>query len=98
MFWDQQEAVRARRASRQAPGVATSERPRAAAFSTVHPRRTLYDNSLSGSIPSELGSLSVLVSLSLYVNQLTGPIPSELGSISGMRSITTSFLVQCLQS
>ena len=35
----------------------------------------LYDNSLSGSIPTELGNLTNLTSLLLYDNQLSGDIP-----------------------
>ena len=42
----------------------------------------LYDNQLSGSIPSELGDLTNLESLSLQDNQLTGPIPEELGKLA----------------
>ena len=39
----------------------------------------LYDNSLSGSIPSELGNLADLTTLNLSNNSLSGVIPSELG-------------------
>ena len=42
-------------------------------------RLDLNNNQLSGSIPTELGSLSNLEALSLSQNQLSGPIPSELG-------------------
>ena len=38
-----------------------------------------------GEIPSALGSLSNLTSLSLYRNVLTGEIPSALGSLSNLR-------------
>ena len=39
----------------------------------------LYDNDLSGSIPSELGVLSNLEYLNLGTNDITGSIPAELG-------------------
>ena len=42
----------------------------------------LYDNQLSGSIPTQLGDLTNLESLSLQDNQLTGPIPEELGKLT----------------
>ncbi len=47
----------------------------------------LGDNQLSGSIPSELGSLSNLEELSLYSNQLSGSIPSELGSLPDLEEL-----------
>jgi Leucine-rich repeat (LRR) protein len=42
----------------------------------------LNGNGLSGTIPSELGSLSKLESLALADNQLTGSIPADLGNLS----------------
>ena len=48
----------------------------------------LGDSGLTGTIPSELGSLSNLTGLRLYENELTGTIPAELGdlaSLTGMR-------------
>ena len=39
---------------------------------------------MTGEIPSELGSLVNLRSLSLRDNQLTGEIPAELGSLANM--------------
>ena len=44
----------------------------------------LHGNDLTGTIPSELGSLSSLEVLYLYDNDLTGTIPSELGSLSAL--------------
>ncbi len=44
----------------------------------------LRRNRLSGSIPSELGSLANLTQLWLSVNDLTGPIPSELGNLENL--------------
>ena len=47
----------------------------------------LFDNRLSGEIPSELGSLTNLTNLKylfLYGNRLTGEIPSELAGQSAL--------------
>ena len=41
-------------------------------------------NTLSGSIPAELGNLDQLTILRMGSNQLTGPIPSELGRLSNL--------------
>ena len=48
----------------------------------------LYNNKMSGSIPSELGSLSNLTLLHLEANQLSGSIPSELGNLSSLLSLS----------
>ena len=42
---------------------------------------------LTGTIPSELGSLANLVVLSLWGNQLTGEIPTELGSLANLQGL-----------
>ena len=42
---------------------------------------------LTGTIPSELGSLANLVLLSLWGNHLTGEIPTELGNLSNLRAL-----------
>jgi hypothetical protein len=47
----------------------------------------LNGNSLSGSIPSELGNLSNLTYLHLGSNSLTGTIPSELGNLTKLTYI-----------
>ena len=47
----------------------------------------LYSNTLSGPIPSELGSLSQLQSLLLQDNALTGTIPPELGNLSQLQDL-----------
>ncbi len=49
---------------------------------------SLNNNSLSGTIPSELGSLSNLQELSLNRNSLSGTIPSELGSLSNLQELS----------
>ena len=50
-------------------------------------RLYLYDNQLTGTIPSELGSLTSLLYLSLWSNQLTGAIPSELGDLTNLQRL-----------
>ena len=47
-------------------------------------------NRLTGSIPSELGSLDDLSLLVLNDNQLTGPIPPELGRLGSVHSLDLS--------
>ena len=47
---------------------------------------SLY-NGMSGTLPSELGSLSKLQYLNLNANALSGALPSELGSLSNLQSI-----------
>ena len=47
----------------------------------------LWENQLSGSIPSGLGDLSSLEWLYLHNNQMTGSIPSELGNLSNLRAL-----------
>ncbi len=50
----------------------------------------LSDYYLSGSIPTELGSLTSLTSLDLGGNTLSGSIPTELGSLTGLTSLDLS--------
>jgi len=45
----------------------------------------LYDNSLSGSLPSELGLLTDLQILRLASNALSGSLPSELGLLTDLQ-------------
>ena len=56
-----------------------------------NPRRVtalrLASMGLTGSIPSQLGSLSNLTILNLYGNGLTGTIPPELGSVSSLKRL-----------
>ena len=47
----------------------------------------LEDSQLTGTIPSELGSLTYLQDLSLGDNRLTGPIPEELGDLGDLRDL-----------
>ena len=44
-------------------------------------------NSLSGSIPSDLGNLTNLIYLSLSSNSLSGSIPSELGNLTNLTDL-----------
>ena len=50
----------------------------------------LHDNSLSGSIPTELGNLANLRDLWLPDNQLTGTMPASLGNLSNLASLWLS--------
>ena len=50
----------------------------------------LSGNKLSGTIPSELASLSNLRDLWLQNNRLTGPLPAELGNLSDLRELGLS--------
>ena len=56
-----------------------------------YPRRVteliLVSNSLTGSIPPDLGRLDGLKLLWLNMNQLTGTIPSELGSLGNLQGL-----------
>jgi hypothetical protein len=45
-------------------------------------RLNIYGNSLTGDLPTELGSLSLLHSLDLSENQFVGTLPSELSSLT----------------
>ena len=47
----------------------------------------LRNNTLSGEIPAELGSLSNLTALYLNGNELSGKIPAELGSLSNLTAL-----------
>jgi Leucine-rich repeat (LRR) protein len=47
-----------------------------------------FGNSLTGSIPTEIGSLSSLTELSFSANSLTGSIPTEIGSLSSLTKLS----------
>ena len=47
----------------------------------------LYNNQLTGEIPTELGQLANLTDLSLSWNQLTGRIPTELGQLTNLTDL-----------
>lgn len=50
----------------------------------------LSDNSISGTIPADLGGLTSLFFLDLGGNQLTGTIPAELGNLANLNVLTLS--------
>ncbi|TPX67598.1 hypothetical protein CcCBS67573_g07467 [Chytriomyces confervae] len=47
----------------------------------------LYNNQLTGTVPTELGRLASLTWLSLNGNQLSGTIPTELGQLTGLTNL-----------
>ena len=47
-------------------------------------RLALPGKGLGGTVPSQLGELSMLADLNLRTNQLSGPIPAELGDLSSL--------------
>ncbi len=47
----------------------------------------IANEDIAGTIPSELGNLSSLRTLSLWGNQLTGGIPKELGNLANLQSL-----------
>jgi len=50
----------------------------------------LGNNALSGSIPTELGDLTILENLALGSNQLSGSIPDEIGNLTNLLYLTLS--------
>ena len=51
---------------------------------------SLGNSNLSGSIPPELGNLTILATLDLHDNQLTGSIPAELGNLTTLTGLDLS--------
>ncbi|XP_030461441.1 probable leucine-rich repeat receptor-like protein kinase At5g63930 [Syzygium oleosum] len=51
----------------------------------------LENNSLTGSVPPELGKCRSLALLSLAQNNLTGPLPPELGNLSSIQVMKLQF-------
>ena len=47
----------------------------------------LENNNLTGTLPSEIGDLTSLESLSLTLNNLTGAIPAEIGNLTKLTSL-----------
>jgi len=50
----------------------------------------IWDNRLTGNLPSELGQLEMLQKFNAKGNILTGPIPIELGQLSSLQEIDLS--------
>ncbi|KAF3455555.1 hypothetical protein FNV43_RR00187 [Rhamnella rubrinervis] len=50
----------------------------------------LYENHLSGSIPSTIGNLSKLSDLELGFNNINGSIPKEVGQLSSLKRLSLS--------
>jgi len=51
---------------------------------------SLFDNNLSGILPSELGNLTSLTVLNLSWNSLTGAIPTEIGGLTNLGNLDLS--------
>jgi len=51
----------------------------------------LFNNELTGQVPSELGLLTKLAVLTLDQNPLTGSLPLELNLLSSMQNFNVSF-------
>ena len=51
----------------------------------------LGSNSLTGSLPAELGDLDMLTELNLHHNQLSGTIPATLGKIAELTRLALSY-------
>ena len=47
----------------------------------------LFDNSLSGSLPPEIGNLTELRTLTLLLNDLSGSLPPEIGDLTELRQL-----------
>lgn len=50
----------------------------------------MNENSLTGTIPEEIGNSASLRSFSAQQNQITGPIPSVFGSLSSLETLVGS--------
>ncbi len=50
----------------------------------------IHDNSITGIIPTSIGSLPVLDNLFLYNNQLTGTIPNSIGNLTNLVQLRLS--------
>lgn len=50
-------------------------------------RSYLWGNAISGTIPSQLASLSNMAALSLKHNAISGTLPTALASLSTLRSL-----------
>ena len=57
------------------------------ATGTTVKKINLYDNRLTGAIPSELGELGSLETLVLHTNKLTGKIPTELENLNSLTAL-----------
>ena len=51
---------------------------------------SLFDNGLSGPIPSQIGNLTALTDLTLPGNQLSGTIPPEIGNLTALTKLNLS--------
>ena len=56
-------------------------------------RLSLANNSLTGTIPSELGNLGDLSYLYLGANSLNGNIPKELGNLTNLSYCTSAIIL-----
>jgi len=47
----------------------------------------MYDNKLTGSLPSSIGTMTALIILNLYANKLTGSIPTTVALMSSLTTL-----------
>ena len=48
-------------------------------------RRSLYNTKVNGTLPTEIGMLTALTTLSIHNNFIVGQFPSEIGLCTGLR-------------
>ena len=49
----------------------------------------LFNNSIQGTLPTQLGLLTSLTALALRVNAISGTLPTELGLLTGLTALST---------
>ncbi|CAI5460938.1 unnamed protein product, partial [Closterium sp. Yama58-4] len=57
---------------------------------SLWPSRWLYNNSLTGAIPADIGSLTSMITLHLYSNMLSGSVPSSITKLTALMFLDIS--------